>query len=293
MCTTGSITSGDGRLPSCDVGSKSIKKERFRYGMRNMTIKKWVALILKIILAAVVAIFLGAESLNFFYFIFPADQWYLAYTGFGLTMGAMFVYFYLFLFDAETSLQRTIAIIMAIAGLVGELAAAGFGMQIEAWRKSGYALTESNYDLMILVVRILMLLHGVALGMYWAGDRVIEILEESTGKDINNDGNVGKPKRDNQSHNAPRSRQEAPRATQQQQGTSYTLEQFCAQIGLTPDQARNIASATTDHNTAFDWLVVGRNMSDNTDISGKNFRKIFYRDLNPPVAAGVNGKNQP
>lgn len=179
--------------------------------MRNLTVKKWLALFLKIILAATVVIFLGSESLNFFYFVFPPDQWYLAYTGFGLTMGAMFVYFYLFLFDAETPLQRTIAIVMALAGLAGELASAGFGMQIEAWRKAGYALTESNYNLMILVVRILMLLHGLALGMYWAGDRVIEILEESTGRDINQDGRIGKNARSNNQS------QHTPNRTQQPQ----------------------------------------------------------------------------
>ena len=179
--------------------------------MRNLTVKKWIALILKIALAAVIAVFLGSESLNFFEYVFPPDQWYLAYTGLGLTMGAAFVYLYLLLNDADTPLQRTIALIMTIVGVVGELASAGFGMQIEAWKKSGWVLTESDFDFMILVIRIMMLVHGIALLLYWTGDRVFEILEESTGKDFNKDGRIGK---NNSSNNRP---QNAPNRAQNQQ----------------------------------------------------------------------------
>jgi len=140
--------------------------------MKNMTMSKWIGLGLKLLLAVVVAVFLGSESLNFFNFIFPPQQWYLAYTGFGLTMGAMVVYLYLLLKDAETSLQKTIALLMTGVGVVGELATAGFGMQIEGWKKIGWEFTQSDYDFMILIIRIMMLIHGVCLLLYLFGDRI-------------------------------------------------------------------------------------------------------------------------
>lgn len=146
-----------------------------------MTVAKWFGLFLKIILAAVVAVFVGSESLAFFNFIFPADKFYLAYTGFGLTMGAFFVYLFLLLKDAETSLQKMIALIMMVVGLVGELATAGFGMLIEGWSKLGWQPAQSEYEFMILVIRIAVGIHGVALVMYWFGDTIIELMGDHDG----------------------------------------------------------------------------------------------------------------
>jgi hypothetical protein len=270
--------------------SQSIRsKERFRYRMKANP-KKMLASALKYFLIAIVAVFTALLSFNFWQWTFPPDQWYFAILGFGLTGGGTVVYLVMLLWDDNTNLRNTISLVMLIVSIIGELVTAGFGIKVETWTRAGFAPTQQDFEFMTMAVQVLLLFHFLAIVVYFAGDKIAEMFGDADGDGVRNYRD-----RDYQPRpqNAPRSRQEAPRATQQQQGTSYTLEQFCAQIGLTPDQARNIASATTDHNTAFDWLVVSRNMSDNTDISGKNFRKIFYRDLNPPVAAGVNGKNQP
>lgn len=144
-----------------------------------MSIKKWIALLLKVLLAVVVMFFLGSESLVFFNNVFTADQWYMAYTGFGLTSGAMVVYLYLFLYDAETSLQKTIALLMVAVGIIGELLTAGFGMQITGSENNGFAFAESDLKFMILAVRILMFAHAGALVFYFAGDKVIEAFSDA------------------------------------------------------------------------------------------------------------------
>jgi hypothetical protein len=152
----------------------------------RLTIKKIFALLFKIILAVVVLAFLGYESFYFFVFIFPDEQWYMAVTGFGLTSGAMIVYLYLFLNDADTVIRKTVALIMMFVGIVGELATAGFGMQMEAWERVGLTLGQQDIDLMILVVRILMFGHGVALVAYIAGDRIKQAFQDDDGDGIPN-----------------------------------------------------------------------------------------------------------
>lgn len=151
-----------------------------------MTAAKWFGVILKIVLAGVCAVFIGSESLAFFEFIFPADKWYLSYTGFGLTMGAFVVYLFLLLKDAGTSLQKTIALLMMVVGLAGELATAGFGMMIEGWTKLGWQPAPEDYDFMILVIRIAMGIHGVALVTYSFGDKIMELMGDQDGDGISN-----------------------------------------------------------------------------------------------------------
>lgn len=146
--------------------------------MKRMSIKKWIALLLKLLLAVIVMFFLGSESLTFFTRVFTAEQWYMAYTGFGLTMGAMIVYLYLFLYDAETSLQKTICLLMVLVGVIGELLTAGFGMQITGSENSGIAFAESDLKFMILAVRIMMFAHAGALIFYFVGDKVIQAFRD-------------------------------------------------------------------------------------------------------------------
>ena len=146
--------------------------------MKKMSIKKWIALLLKLLLTVVVMFFLGSESLVFFTRVFTAEQWYMAYTGFGLTMGAMIVYLYLFLYDAETSLQKTICLLMVAVGIIGELLTAGFGMQITGSENSGFGFAESDLKFMILAVRIMMFAHAGALIFYFVGDKVIQAFKD-------------------------------------------------------------------------------------------------------------------
>ena len=149
--------------------------------MKNMTVKKWIGLALKIGLAIVVFTLEISESMNFFGFIFPAEKWYLAYTGLGLTSGAMLVYMYLFAFDTDTTLQKTIALVMAVGSLFAAILTAGFGMQVETWKTTGFVMAQSDVDFMILVIRILLFVHGIALLMYFSGDKVITAFGDEDG----------------------------------------------------------------------------------------------------------------
>ncbi len=147
--------------------------------MKNNTIVDWFSLLLKVTLAGVVLVFLGSESIAFFTFIFPADQWFMAYTGFGLTSGAFLVYLFLFLKNAKTDLQKTVAIIMMFVGIAGELATAGFGMQVEAWDKQGWVMAQSDFDFMVLAVRGLMFAHALALLAYSFGDEIMSAFDKN------------------------------------------------------------------------------------------------------------------
>lgn len=140
--------------------------------------KKIIAMILKVLLAAVVLIFLGTESIGFFSFVFPPEKWYMAYTGFGLTSLSFLIYLYLFIYDATTDTKRVISLIMMAVGLVGELVTAGFGMQVEAWSQTGYVMTQSDIDFMVLAVQALMLFHGIALIGYWIGDNIVQAFKD-------------------------------------------------------------------------------------------------------------------
>lgn len=162
--------------------------------MKNYSVKKWIALGMKLILSVVVLFFLGSESLNFFSYVFPSDQWYLAYTGFGLTSGAMLVYLYLFVFDADSKLQKTVALLMVVVGIVGELLTAGFGMQVEAWAKTGITMTKSDISFMVLAIRILMFAHAGALVAYFVGDKVIDAFSDDDGDGTPNILEPKKPK---------------------------------------------------------------------------------------------------
>jgi len=140
--------------------------------------KKIIAMILKVLLAVVVLIFLGTESIGFFSFVFPPEKWYMAYTGFGLTSLSFLIYLYLFIYDADSDMKRVISLIMMAVGLIGELVTAGFGMQVEAWAQTGYVMTQSDIDFMVLAVQALMLFHGIALIGYWIGDSIVKAFKD-------------------------------------------------------------------------------------------------------------------
>ncbi len=241
--------------------------------MKDMTMAKWIGLALKIVLAVMVAALLGSETMNFANFITPPDNWYLAYTIFGLTMGAFVVYLYLLLKDAETSLQKTIALIMTGVGLIGELATAGFGMQIEGWKKLGWTLAPADYEFMILAIRIIMLIHGLALMLYWFGDRIFEIIEEASGKDINRDGKIGSGK--NKSSNNKQRQQNQPSQTPQ-----HSLDEFLRVTGLTREQAR----AKYADQQAFMGFASGQF----DYISGGNMRRMHGELMNGSQPQKVN-----
>lgn len=170
--------------------------------MKKMSVKKLFGFLAKIIVGAVVAAFLGMRSIDFFNFVTPAEESYYSWLGFGLTGGGMIAYLLIFMTDADTSLKKFISIGMLAVCTLGELVTAGYGLQIDAWKKAGFALTETDFTAMIRAVQLLALLHAVALIAYLAGDKLAEAFGDEDGDGIPNAFD-----RDYKSK-----RQEAPRA---------------------------------------------------------------------------------
>ena len=167
-----------------------------------MTVKKYIGAGIKILIAAVVISFLGLKSLDFFLFTTPADQWFYAYLGFGLTGGGVIAYLFVFMWDADTDLKKTVAIVMLGVCVIGELATAGFGLQIDAWEKIGYQPSDSDFDAMVLAVQLLGFAHAAALITYTAGDAIGTALSDHDKDGIPNiidpDYKKGKQKPQNQ-----------------------------------------------------------------------------------------------
>lgn len=151
-----------------------------------MTVKQWIGTFLKILLAGVVIAFEVSQSLEFFSFVYPPDKWYEAYLGLGLTSGAMLIYMYLFAFDGKSSLQRTLSLIMMVVSILASITVAGFGMQVEAWRKAGIVMTESDITFMIMAIRLLLFVHGGVLAMYFTGDKIVAALGDDDGDGVPN-----------------------------------------------------------------------------------------------------------
>ena len=151
-----------------------------------MTVKKIFGFGVKIAIAGVVILFLGIQSLNFFQFVFPPEQWYYAYLGFGLTSGAVIAYLIIFVTDSDTPLKKAIAIAMVALSILGEVLTAGFGMQVEAWQNQSLVLAEADFAFMVLAVQILGFANGLAMVMYFAGDKIIEAFGDADGDGIPN-----------------------------------------------------------------------------------------------------------
>lgn len=127
----------------------------------------------EIIMAVVVFWFMWSQSLEFFNFVFPAEKWYLAWLGLGLTGGGLIGYFIILKRGrANTPAKRFITLSMLVVCLAGELAAAGFGMQVEAFKKSGLVLSPEFIELTVTVVRGLGLFHGLALIGFFGWDDI-------------------------------------------------------------------------------------------------------------------------
>jgi hypothetical protein len=146
-----------------------------------MSFKKIVGTLVEFALGAVVLVYLGLHTINFFMFTFPPDQQYLAWLGFGLTGGALIGYLVIFLWAADTKLKKTIAVLMMLVSGIGEILAAGFGMTIEAWSRMGWVMTQQDFDTMLLAIRALAFAHALALVVYIAGDKIGELVGDHDG----------------------------------------------------------------------------------------------------------------
>lgn len=151
-----------------------------------MNFKRMVGKLIELALGAVVLVYLGLHTINFFMFTFPPDQQYLAWLGFGLTGGAMIGYLITFMWSADTQLKKGISVLMMLVSGIGEILAAGFGMTIEAWTRMGWTMTQQDFDTMLLAIRVLAFAHALALVVYIAGDKIKELLSDEDGDGVPN-----------------------------------------------------------------------------------------------------------
>ena len=184
-------------------------------------------------------VFLGSHSLNFFQFTFTSADAIYSWLGLLLTsVGAVF-WLGIFLWNADTTLRKAIALIMMVVSLAGEMVTAVFDMQNAAVYASGFQFLPEEIKTMTEVIGYLGAFTGLMLIAYAAGDRIAEEFKDHDGDGVPNyrDPDYQRNKGGNQNHNAPKSRQEAPRATPQPQGTQYTLAAFLNQSGIKTEQA--------------------------------------------------------
>lgn len=149
-----------------------------------MKAKKFLASAFKFVILAIVAAFLALHSINLFSFVFPQDQEYLAWLGFGLTGLGAVGYLVMFLWEGGTTLQKSVSLAMAVVCSIGEVLAAIFGMMIESWKKAGFTMTESDFQGMLLVIGALSIAHFFALITYFAGDKIGDLFADKDGDGI-------------------------------------------------------------------------------------------------------------
>jgi hypothetical protein len=123
-------------------------------------------------------IFLGIQSINFFTYVFKAEQAIYAWLGFALTGGAVLVYLAILKYDSRTPLDQFVAISMLAICVIGELATAGFGMRIQSLEKMGLEFTKTDLDNMILTVQVLALVHALALITKTAGTDIAQMFSD-------------------------------------------------------------------------------------------------------------------
>jgi len=68
--------------------------------------------------------------------------------------------------------------------LIGELATAGFGMQVSGFEDAGMQLTRSELSMMVWVVRGLGFLHALALILAVAGDDIISAFQSGNSRKV-------------------------------------------------------------------------------------------------------------
>ena len=266
--------------------------------LRKMHPKKLIGVAFEVLIVAVVAIFFAINSFRFWEWTFPTEQWYLAYLGFGLTGGAAIGYLVVFLWRADSSLRKTTALIMMLVCIVGELVTAGFGIQVEIWKRAGYALTQSDFDFMTLVVQALGFVHALAVIVYYVGDNIAEMFGDADGDGIPNYRDRDyKP--NTRSSNQSTSPQNANRMPQDARGSENRPRPSSnghkpAQQEIRDYRQYDLAAflqAVHMNKDAFSGWMADRDLIGETetrealkneglfpsDMSGNNFKKLFYQ----------------
>lgn len=234
-----------------------------------MKAKKFFGNTLKYALLAVVATFLALHSINLFRFVFPADQQYLAWLGFGLTGFGAITYLVMFLWEGSTILQRFVSLGMAVVCSIGEVMAAIFGMQIESWKKAGFSLTENDFQTMLLVIGLLSVAHFLALIAYFAGDKIGELFKDDDGDGTPNYRDRDYYKNSNQKPQQPQHQ------NNNNQFPNWELPDFLRRLNITQQQAESIVAKSADNNQFYNSLKAYG--IEKMQISGKNVKRLYYQ----------------
>jgi len=142
----------------------------------ELTVPMYFGWAFKIAVALVVLAFLGLHSIRFFQFTFAETDQLYAWLGFGLTGGGLIAYLAIFKWLAKSALHKGVAIVMIGVCALGELATAGFGMQVEGLQAAGLGMTEQDIKDMTMIVQLLGFLHAGALILDLVGDEIIEAM---------------------------------------------------------------------------------------------------------------------
>lgn len=269
--------------------------------MKGLKPKKLLANAMKWGLIGVVAAFTALLSYGFWQWTFPPERWYFALLGFGLTGGGTVVYLAMLMWDENTSLRNTIALVMLVVSIVGEIVTAGYGIKIESWTRAGITPTQQDYDFMQVAVQGLLLFHFMAIIVYFAGDRIAELFRDEDGDGIPNYRDRDyKPNKSSNNH--ARVPQDAPRIHQDVRGGNfqsipnpngskpsggknqqlndyrqYDLGAFLAAVHMNKDSFSGwMAERDLVGETETREALLGAGLFP-SDMSKNNFKKLFYQ----------------
>jgi hypothetical protein len=238
-----------------------------------------------------VLLFLGSHSLNFFQFTFTEDDAIYSWLGLLLTSGGVIGWLVVFEVLAKGAIQKGIALIMMVVGLLGEMATAVFDMRYAAAYDT-FTFTDAELGQMTLLIGILGAVTGLCLIAFFAGDHIIKAFGDDDGDGIPNwrDTKDNRVYAQNSTsvHNAPNSPKSTPSdAPQRQDAISYNIQSFLAASGMKTEAAFD-AFLTETESAGMAWKVLRDGQSEDgyklpAGITKRNFEELA-RIVNPTSA---------
>jgi len=131
-----------------------------------------------------VLIFLASHSLSFFRFTFSTQNQIYAWLGLLLTSGGVIGWLVVFENLAKSVMQKGIALIMMVIGLLGEMGTAIFDMQYSSSYSAGFQFAPEELNQMTMLVGALGAVTGLALIMFFAGDHILKAFKDDDGDGI-------------------------------------------------------------------------------------------------------------